>query len=533
MQYKNFMAASGSNSGPGTADIELGTMTSFQQGLHYEAEVYTPFGRSGSAGTSDKRSWNTPSYDQLRSSGNADGGCTFYVNRMYHFLGKINYCQSLPELTVLPKYKDRIRICWPHNVPHMLCYDASLMVNDKAIQTFNTTSFDAEYQMFCVDKDIYDFGVGNISMLNEWTDHLPLFPICWEMPWFCGKNESMTIPITLSKEAVWTFHLRIQTNLGSLLRVQGKTSSGEWKQVKFNPRWFVQCEQGKTVTIQMPNLHGCYSKVPCTEEMLVHLKVQWNGKMHVNDYMTISSNNPQSLGEKVPLELPSHWPVTDIFVVTENVRASKYNNVTNRGTHPVDGVWGPCKNITMLYGGAQRFSLPHHHLDRGALRNMYPGKPTRPGYYVYPLTTNPATTDVTAGRTLSLHKATMAVELGDTNPLARDIMKPTSFSDSDNDILSDEEHTASSSSSAQSSTKGYPGEKEVQDSTFRVHVLLRHTRELQFIKDKVGFYINCQVTQQPQLDNVGIVLMEQIIKESQKELEDLKRNTQSETNFHF
>src|SRR3990167_9139476 len=513
------MSASGSNSGPGTADIELSTFTSFQQTLHYDSEVYAPFSRPGSSGVSDKSSWNTPNYDQLRSGSNSDGEMIYHVNKMYDFLGKINYDQILPEISVLPKYRANTRICWPSNLPHMICYEASLKVNDKIVQSFTTESFDAHYQMFCTDKASYNMCVGNIEILNQWTDHLPTFPICWEMPWFCGTSESYSIPITLCREASWTFNLHIRTNIESLLRIQRLDKNGVWKSVKFHSRWFIQCEQGKNVTVRPPRLFGSYAKIPSVEKMFMHVKTPWNGKMHLHDYMTISSDNPQTLGEKVALELPCPWPVTDIFIVSENVTATKYNNTTNRGTHPTNGVWSPFKNVIMSYGGSQKFSLPHYHLERGALRNMYPGKPTEPGFLVYPLCVNPATTEVSAGRTLSLHKATMSVELGDTNPLARDITKVVNNSD-DDVISSDDENEAQSS---EASTKGYPGEKEVRESKFRVHVLLRHTRELVFIKDKAGFYTNCQVTQQPQIDNVGTDLMEQINKTAYSEMAEHRK----------
>lgn len=516
------MAATSSNSGPGMADIELSTISAMQENLHYGGEIFSPFGRSGSGGSSNKSSWNTPAYDQIRSTGN-DRELIFHLNKSYDFLGEVAYIQVIPELTVAPKYRASIRIAWPHNFHHQVCHNRTLLVNGTKVQTFNTEIMDNYYQVFVEDKDSYDQDVGNIAILNEWSSHLPQFPVSVSMPWFSTEDTGQTIPFALCREANWEIHLELQNNISRLLRVQRlNKETGKWETTKFRTRYLSQCELGKIVVIPQPQLWGLYFKVPMMEKMFMHDKMEWDGKMHIKDYMVVSSDNPQSLGEKVTLELPCSWPVMDIFIVMENVTAMENNNGSNRGTHPDEGLWSPCKNVSMAYGGSQKFSLPHYHLDKGTLRKLYPGSSTKPGYLVYPFCVEPNSLSVMAGRTLSLHKTFLTVELGDTNPLARDLRQVVD--DSDGDVSSDEDHDVQ-----ENIPKGYPGENEVRDSKFRVHVLIRHIKEIEFIKNKGGFYSNCNVSRPPLQTNVGTQLIEnmdeQINLEVKKKCSEAKMNT--------
>lgn len=465
------------------AKIDYESLNLFQREMHTvrpEEEIYSTFQHDYR-----RMTWYTKISEKLQAGGGEDE-LIFRANSTYHYLLDTTMHQVFPAIRVKEKFRGHIRICWPHNLGHYNFHTASLKFDNENPQNIDPVWLDQFSQWFGKPgfRDLYNQCVGNVPLLEEWSEFLPEYTTTVKHPWYYHKDSALGIPLFLCSASVISFTYKLRRKIIDLLRMQAlrdvKDEKGnilrddkgkplqEWVPCKCEPNFLDGL--GSSGLLPHPELWGSYAYIDPTE--VDYWKCKTEHTFYIEDVIMCNSLNTTTYGSGVSVDLDCKTPCKAIFWNAENIQASKFNNFANYTTDTgnVYMGWDPCEKVELKYGNVSRLpEMHHHHFDRMEAIHNFPSAPTDAGYHAFAFTSNIMSLDAEPGIVMTGMKAKFIVNINNTDPYlkpVRGVEKDTSS----RPVSLDELELDAPASTTRVNTKNTP--------QFTVHVRLLVTRKL-------------------------------------------------------
>lgn len=374
------------------AKDELASLNDFQKEIHYSEDDGDNEILSDHYRKFVKSTWYSSVLTKLECT--KDGDETVYrLNNSFHFL-KYTYLRLVfPAVKVKPDFSKKIRICWCHNLGINIYQQASFKEDDDTYQTFDKTWGDIHFQYYqepgAGKRENFNLGIGNVDILENWSEFLPSHPIIVDQPWFYTMNPFPIWPklSTARAEHRYTFKKKVT----DLLRVEIKTKDGFWKPIVKNVNRYIDIVG--PVDLPTPELWGRYSYVT-EEELKWYVSCDSTKKdgednqsrvFYTRDVVACDLQNPTKYNSVANIELTSQNPCLAFFWVAENRDSTAIHNYSNytTNTNNLYKGWDPVKATTFKYGNtAYLDKMPSDHFNIGQSKH-FPSLPCETGYHAY------------------------------------------------------------------------------------------------------------------------------------------------------
>ena len=364
---------------------ELDSISKFQEEIHYvnSAEDVTSVFHE----TFLKLLWYSSVLMSLESKNIGDVTIYTVNNTYFHFL-QYTYLRFItPPIKVKDEYKDKVRICWCHNLGSNVSEVASFEVDDIKLQEIDNVWQDIHPQFFQKGgagmRENYNIGVGNVSCMEDWSTFIPSYPINVEHPWFYSQHSAFAFPIHHKSTQTRAVHkYTFKRKLGNLLRMQIKAGD-KWKSIKPNTKYINRSTDDE---LPLPELWGRYAK--CSDNLMNYVvKSECAPKtVYIRDIVRCDCSNPNIYGTNSVNKLLCSNPCLSIFWVAENMKASDLNNRSNYTTnvHELYKGWNPIKKVTFKYGSEELIKdMPSDHFSLSQARKHFMSAPAETGYNAY------------------------------------------------------------------------------------------------------------------------------------------------------
>lgn len=380
------------------AKEELLSINDFQKEIHYndadsddgiEADHYRKFIKS---------TWYSSVLTKLECT--QDGAETIYrLNNSFHFL-KYTYLHfNVPAVKVKADFLGRIRICWCHNLGINISQQATFKEDDDTYQTFDKTWGDIYPQYYqeagAGKRENFNVGVGNVDILEEWTEYLPAHPITIDQPWFYTMNPFPIWPKMSATKAEHRYTFRRKVT--DLLRMEAKTKEKDkdgnaiWRPITKNLYKYIDIVGSAEIPI--PELWGRYSYVTDRElEWYITCDADKRDEdgsqsriFYTRDIISCDIQNPVKYKSIADIDLASQNPCLAFFWVAENCDATAIHNFSNYTTNTNDLYkgWDPVKWTTFKYGNTTYLDkMPSEHFNIAQSKH-FPSLPSETGYHAY------------------------------------------------------------------------------------------------------------------------------------------------------
>lgn len=318
-----------------------------------------------------------------------DGDEVIYAaNDTFHFLMYSYISYTLPSIRVLPKYKGRARIAWPHNIGTNPIVRACFKQDDDTYHTWDNVWADIYFQFYqspgAGKRENHNIGIGNVECLENWSESLPNYPINVDQPWFYSMDHALAFPLLYKgsqsrAEHRYTFRRKIT----DLLRIQILTKQGHWKNVDKNRHKYL--DVGADATLPLPELWGRYAYVS-DGEVKWHKTCRDERVFYTRDVEVCDTSNPNAYKSTSEVTFHSTNPCLAFFWVAENQDARATGNLSNYTTdvNDVYSGWDPIKSTTLKYGTTVRIdNMASHHFSIAEPRKHFPSAPSERGYHGY------------------------------------------------------------------------------------------------------------------------------------------------------
>jgi hypothetical protein len=385
--------------------------------------------------------WNSQSTVRLNSSSSIESTKDGEKERMivyelppdFHVVMYSYMVIKFPTIKVKDKYKNNVRICWPHNL--------ALAPIKKADHTYGTQKLPGWDYHFAVQyfqsymkpgtRDAHNVAIGNIPSLEEWSTQLHEYETFLEHPWFYSRNAGLAFPLYLCNSTVKNTHNYImRLSIKDLLRMQIKDiKSGEWTDCKVvtsvlegikddseipTPELYSRCA---TMTQDEANRYKCQSKIV----------------IYADDIVECDAKNTITMGKSVSIDLNSTKPCKALFWVAENKSASDFHCFSNYTTDPSNTYNGynPIKSVSLYYGSTPQFekrSSGHFSLIQHKFHAISP--PCLSGFHMLSVSHFPYTVEPDISIIYKNLSASLVLDIADTNPYIQ-----KSSADSDDEKL--------------------------------------------------------------------------------------------------
>lgn len=402
-------------------DIEASKNNKFQHDLYYTVGKDEKVSSRYSYDI-EKYSYSSAMPVKMEHSLAEDATFSYIASKKFDGL---TYCELraiLRSVKVKEEYRDRIQICYPHNVGHNLIEMAEFSIDDDPAQVLDSVCLDIRSQYYQDPRpgkrDLYNIMIGNVPLLEEWSSELPRYKLYIPQPWFFHGTTRMSLLMLQSSKNVFKFKYKIRTKLTDLLRMRVKTKSGNYKEFKCNSEYL----DVPKLEIPIPELWGKFY-VTTDEERAWRKKLlsEIEYTLLYEDFYLESSDNSTPLGSTVKIRLQSESPTRHVFWVARNIKCvANKNNYSNYTTdeNSLSSGWNPCAKVGIVYGGSDRIpemDAGHFALSE-AYSNNFPSAPCEPGYNVQSFSNDTNTIDVDTSVPLDSMKASLVLTLGDTDP---------------------------------------------------------------------------------------------------------------------
>ncbi len=342
------------------------------------------------------------------------------------YLAHVYIVQQLPALRVKDKWKEEIRICWPHNCGNNITTKGEFVIgSSNIIQTIDNKWMDDHHQMMI--ENGYEKFIkkcqGNFPFLEDWNTFLPEYALTPMQPFFIDSDTEMAFPIyRIDPQKDISIKYKIRRNFREMLRMKKKCVDG-WKEICFN-KTYIEGNFGKD-ELPLPEMYGIYYKIS-SAEIDVSLEADENGvvkdtyEQMINEVIVYDRDEKHSYGANVAVELHSAHPCKFVTVKAENSIYEKSRNYSNYTTdEDVYKGSSPIKSFPCLSFGPtiKMEKLDSCHTDRMFPYYHAPRVPTEPGYNLIPFSSRVADFNFDVGVILSNLKVKLAVELGNTDPM--------------------------------------------------------------------------------------------------------------------
>jgi hypothetical protein len=294
----------------------------------------------------------------------------------------------LPNVRVLPQYKGRVRIAWPHNIGTNPITRAVFRQDDDTYQTWDNVWADIYFQFYqsqgAGKRDNHNVGIGNVECLENWAELLPNYPIDVDQPWFYSMDHALAFPLLYKGSQSRAEHrYTFKRKINDLLRVQILNKEGQWKDAVKKRLMYV--DVGPNAMLPLPELWGRYAYVT-DAEVKWHKTCQEQRTFYTRDIEICDTSNPNVYKSNAEVALHSSNPCLAFFWVAENQDAQAVNNLSNYTTDVQDvySGWDPIKSTTLQYGTTVRLdNMASHHFSIAEPRKHFPSAPTERGYHGY------------------------------------------------------------------------------------------------------------------------------------------------------
>lgn len=431
--------------------------------------------------------WQTPLQMPMTPSGDK---VVYTVHKNYHFLLYQYMRQTLPAIRIKKAYRDKYRICWPHNVGTNIIKTGMFKLNDDIVQRIDSVWCDihAMFYMKPGFRDHYNECVGNVPYLEDWNTSMPQYITNVVQPFYNCRDISQAFPILMCHKDVIKFEYTFRDDITKVLRMQQYSDKAK-RWVDIVPRKDVLQGISSSGKLPIPELWGRYANVG-TEEYEHHkfalmcpdeqqIKI-WNTThtYYTRDIISSDSKNSRSFGEIETLELNCKTPCLALHWVAANADAVRFNNYSNytTQTHSLYGGRNPCATVDLTYDGNHHLkNLDADHFCKIEPFQHFDSAPSEPGYNGYSFAQYPMGLDAEVG--VVLNKAKFDVQISDTDLYVvddSDDTKDESEIDLHSDPLDDQP----------------PKMEEISRPKFDVHVRLVIMRKLSFqlIDKEKGYY---------------------------------------------
>lgn len=369
------------------AKKELDSLCEYQHDIHKvnssEEELMSIFYRPFT-----KSTWYSSVLMKLTETKEGDTVKKFTANNSFHYLMYTYLTAKTSRMEVSSRFKDRIRICWCHNLGLNYVQNASLKIDDDVYQKFDNTWLDFHTQFFQLPgagkRESNYVGIGTVRCLEEWTTFLPEYNLDIAQPWYYSSDPSLAFPIFYKNSMTKLSHFyTFREQYTQLLRMQIKTPEG-WKNV-LPDDMHQYLESPNTLGIREPELWGKYSLV--TEKEINYMKCKEDRMFFYKDVVSFDNVNPFEAGQIATTEhLTTTNPCMAIFWVAENQGAIKYNNYSNYTTCDDDlySGWDPILKSSLKYQDDFRFKdMESHHFNIAESRTHFRSAPSEQGYHAH------------------------------------------------------------------------------------------------------------------------------------------------------
>jgi len=354
-----------------------------------------------------------------RMPGVEDGDDIVYVpNNTFHFLTFSDLRSFFPPLRVKASHKDKVQICWTHNIGTGVIDRAELRMNDKVFHSFDHVWCDDFFQFNMKPgfRRSHFLAVGSIKQLEEWSTHLPAYTTNVQLPWWYSDDPALALPLhyCCHPSNIKVEHrFRFKRRISELLRMR-IYKNGAWVEIKPN---FAYLEGARAETkIPTPELWGRYCYIH-SNELEWHAK-EGNLSFYVKNVLSADSPNPYDYNSCADIELRCDNPCLAIFWQAENYESSKNRILSNYTTNTGDLYSGydPVLSTSMSYNGVPRLQdMPSDHFSIAEPRKFFLSPPCETGYHAYAFGVQPFGFDPDVGVVLSVHKAVLSVKIADTD----------------------------------------------------------------------------------------------------------------------
>jgi hypothetical protein len=377
---------------------ELESITNFQNDMHYVSNDKEPM-TSKFYKEYVKTTWyctNSVALDSVIMNDEGDEihrdytKVKYTVDPHYHYLMYTSLRLVLPAIKVKPKFASRIRICWCHNIGTNITVLATFKDDDNHYQSWDPIAADDYYQFFQYEgagkRRNHNIGIGNVPMLEEWTDALPTYPINVDQPWYYGEEPGVAFPIHMRNSQSRIEHHQVyRKKVSSLLRMQ-KLINGVWVNVEtVDNMKYLLCD---SLEINKPTLWSRYAYITDAEIRTNKCKQEMKQRtFYYKDFDICDGNHNKTYkyGETAEIDIKCTNPCVNVFWKAENMDATKYNNYSNYtcNTNDLYAGWDPLHLQSLKYGTTYKFKdMESDHFNIGESRKHTRSSPEEIGYHV-------------------------------------------------------------------------------------------------------------------------------------------------------
>lgn len=366
----------------------------------------------------------------------------YTVNKKFHYLIYSYLRFVLPCVKVHPKYVNRVRIAWCHNVGTNIVKRATFKDDELFFQSWDNIWLDDCFQ-WCIDEGKernHNIGVGSVPILEEWNTMLPSYPINVDQPWFYGEEPGMAYPIYLrgaqcKAEHRYLFRLKIT----DLLRMQLKIDDN-WVNVETAKH--INYLQYNNINISKPTLWGRYGYVTDNEMNTNKCKINMKPRVFYYKDVEICDNEKDityKYGTPTDNKITSKNPCLAMFWKAENIDATKFNNYSNYtcNTNDLHSGWDPIKFTTNRYGNKDKFTkMESDHFNIAESRKHSKSSPREQGYHMLSICNNSSNYHIEAGITPIDLDQRLICDLAKDNMYEIKLKPENTIIDTDNDNFS-------------------------------------------------------------------------------------------------
>lgn len=414
-QFKRSMTSSSA----AIAKFDLDTLTKFQEEIHIpsdeDEEITSNFYREFR-----KTTWVSHIPSKMKANC-SDTEVSFTANTTFHYLINTFIRQTFPALRVKKEYENDVQIAWPHNLGTNSTPKACFKIDDDTLQTIDYVWFDIHSQFFMKPgfRDHWNMCVGNLPMLENWTNFLPEFTSNVRQPWFYGKDFCMAVPMFLSSLSLFEHVYTIRPFITDLLRMRVKKGDG-WIETMCN----LKCLDGTGPNGQLrpPELWGRYGYLHPTE-------FKWNKcrekhTFYIEDVIACDSVIPSSYGSVVTVQLDCKTPCKAFYWVAENLSAKENRNFSDYTTNKDNMYqgWNPIRSRSLMYSGNTRLEMADSdHSDKIEPWDFAISPPSEAGYNMYSFACNPNSLDAEVGIVMNGMSVNLLCTLDNTDPYLKPV----------------------------------------------------------------------------------------------------------------
>lgn len=371
------------------AKEELNSLTDFQKEIHITSDLSEEI-VSNFYKTFTKSTWYSSLPMKLKCT--PDGEEVVYpVNNSFHFLMYSYMRFVLPAIKVKQEFRGRVRIAWCHNIGTNIIVQAEFKEDDNIYQSWDSVWADIYHQFYQSNgsgkRDAHNIGVGNVKCLEEWSEHLPSYPINVDQPWFysMGSEPEVAFPILYKSSKTRAEHrYTFRRKVTDLLRIQILDKNHKWKDVSRTKGVSKYLENPPTM-IKTPELWGRFS-YNTEQEVRWFKECKETKVLYTRDVEICETPNPTTYKSISEIDLHSTNPCLALFWVAENRDSRLNHNYSNYTTDTNDlySGWDPIKTTTLKYGTSIRLNnMPSDHFNIAEPRKHFPSAPNERGYHAY------------------------------------------------------------------------------------------------------------------------------------------------------